>query len=204
MHTLPNQNRLLGDESKTVVRGGGVRRQGPIDGSSDLPTCWRSRPHTVTATCLRPTEEDPSLAVWVFNCRRQRKQGSLDANRIKRLDAIGFAWAVRTRRFVARDWDAMVAQLEAFQRDHGHCNVPNAWPRNRELAAWLHGVRCNKRSGRLDARSRAAVGRPGRRLGAQANAVGEDVRGPGRVPPAAMATATCPAAGRRIPPWPSG
>ena len=72
-------------------------------------------------------------------------------DRIERLDAIGFTWAVRTRRFVARDWDAMVAQLEAFHRDHGHCNVPNAWPRNRELAAWLHGVRCNKRSGRLDA-----------------------------------------------------
>jgi hypothetical protein len=95
--------------------------------------------------------EDPSLAVWVFNCRRQRKQGSLDAERIERLDAIGFSWAVRTRRFVARDWDAMVAQLEAFQRDHGHSNVPHAWPRNRELAAWLHGVRCNKRSGRLGA-----------------------------------------------------
>ncbi len=95
--------------------------------------------------------EDPSLAVWVFNCRRQRKQGSLDADRIERLDAIGFAWAMRTRRFVARDWDAMVAQLEAFRRDHGHINVPHAWPRNRELAAWLHGVRCNKRSGRLDA-----------------------------------------------------
>ena len=95
--------------------------------------------------------EDPSLAIWVFNCRRQRKLGSLAADRIERLDAIGFAWAVRTRRFVARDWDAMMAQLEAFHRDHGHSNVPNAWPRNRELAAWLHGVRCNKRSGRLDA-----------------------------------------------------
>ena len=45
----------------------------------------------------------------------------------------------------------MVAQLKAFRHDFGHCNVPNAWPRNRELAAWLHGVRCNNRSGRLDA-----------------------------------------------------
>ena len=45
----------------------------------------------------------------------------------------------------------MVAQLEAFHREYGHCGVPNAWARNRELAAWLHAVRCNKRSGRLDA-----------------------------------------------------
>ena len=96
-------------------------------------------------------EEDPSLAVWVFNCRRQRKQGILAADRIERLDAAGFTWAVRTRRFVARDWDALVAQLQAFYREHGHSNVPHAWPQNPELAEWLHGVRCNKRSGRLDA-----------------------------------------------------
>jgi hypothetical protein len=95
--------------------------------------------------------QDPSLAVWVFNCRRQQKQGSLGADRFKQLDAIGFTWAVRTRRFVARDWDAMLAQLAAFHRDHGHSNVPHAWPPNRELAAWLHGVRCNNRSGRLSA-----------------------------------------------------
>ena len=86
-------------------------------------------------------EDDPSLAVWVFNCRRQRKQGILAADRIERLDAAGFTWAVRTAPFVARDWDALVAQLEAFYREHGHSNVPHAWLQNPELAEWLHGVR---------------------------------------------------------------
>jgi hypothetical protein len=95
--------------------------------------------------------EDRSLAIWVFNCRRQRKQGTLAAVRIERLDAIGFSWSLRTRRFVARDWDGMVAQLRAFHRRHGHSNVPHASRTHRELAAWLHAVRCNKRSGRLDA-----------------------------------------------------
>ncbi len=95
--------------------------------------------------------KDPSLAVWVFNCRRQRKQGSLDAQRIKRLDAIGFVWSVRTRRVVARDWDAMVAQLKAFRVEHGHSNVPHGWPPNRELAAWLNAARSTKRAGRLRA-----------------------------------------------------
>jgi hypothetical protein len=95
--------------------------------------------------------EDPSLAVWVFNCRRQRKQGTLDAQRIKRLDAISFAWSVRTRRVAARDWDAMVVQLEAFRRKHGHSNVPHAWPPNPELAAWLNATRSTKRAGRLRA-----------------------------------------------------
>jgi hypothetical protein len=41
--------------------------------------------------------------------------------------------------------------LEAFQREHGHCNVSNVLPCHADLAAWLYGVRCNKRSGRIDA-----------------------------------------------------
>jgi hypothetical protein len=94
-------------------------------------------------------QPDRSLAVWVFNCRRQRKLGTLSAERIKRLDEVGFVWVVRTRRFVARDWDAMVAQLQAFRRIHGHCNVPHSSRRHGELSAWLHSTRCSKRSGRL-------------------------------------------------------
>ena len=35
--------------------------------------------------------------------------------------------------------------------DHGHSNVPHAWPHNRELAAWLITVRSMKRAGRLRA-----------------------------------------------------
>jgi hypothetical protein len=94
-------------------------------------------------------QPDRSLAVWVFNCRRQRKLGTLSAERIAGLDEIGFIWSVRTRRFVARDWDAMVGQLETFRRRHGHCNVPHASQRYRELSAWLHGARCSNRAGRL-------------------------------------------------------
>jgi hypothetical protein len=95
---------------------------------------------------------DRSLAVWVFNCRRQRKLGILSVERIERLNKIDFVWEMRVRRFVARDWDAMVAQLEAFRRRHGHCNVPHASSRHRELSAWLNGVRCAKRSDRLAAK----------------------------------------------------
>src|SRR5208282_1599813 len=120
------QNRRVGQRSVPVRSGRWEQRFADllafkaVHGHCNVPSTYR---------------EDPSLAVWVFNCRRQRKQGMLDKDRIQRLDAIGFTWAVRTRRFVARDWDSMVAHLEAFHRDHGHSNVPNAWPRNRELAA---------------------------------------------------------------------
>jgi hypothetical protein len=96
--------------------------------------------------------EDPSLAIWVFNSRRQRKLGVLSDDRIKQLDEIGFSWSVRTRRFVARDWDAMVAELKAFRHEHGHCNIPHSSPEHRDLATWLHATRCNRRSGQLAAK----------------------------------------------------
>ena len=92
-----NQNRLLGDCART--RG---EHQCPPAGSgrwdqrfADLLAFKAAHGH-----CNVPStyKEDPSLAAWVFNCRRQRKLGSLAANRIERLDAIGFSWSVRTRR----------------------------------------------------------------------------------------------------------
>lgn len=93
---------------------------------------------------------NPSLTFWVHNCRRMKKLGQLAPQRVQQLETIGFSWNVRKRRFVARDWDAMVAKLAAFKARHHHCNVPQACPDDPELAAWLHGVRCNKRAGRLD------------------------------------------------------
>jgi hypothetical protein len=115
---------------------------------ADLKAFKRAHGH-----CNVPTNypKDRSLAIWVANCRRQRKLGTLAQDRIERLDTIGFCWAVRNRRCVARNWDAMVAQLKAFHRGHGHSNVPYGEPSHRDLATWLNGVRCNKRAGRLDA-----------------------------------------------------
>jgi hypothetical protein len=127
--------------------------------ATTLPDRWEQRIGELRAFkaehghCNVPQKylPDRSLAIWVNNCRRLRKQGKLDEDRIRRLDEIGFCWALRTRRFGARDWDSMVAELAEFQGHHGHANVPHEWPENPELAAWLHAVRCNKRAGKLDA-----------------------------------------------------
>lgn len=97
-------------------------------------------------------EPDPSLAVWVSNCRRMRKLGKLSEERIGSLDEIGFCWKLRTRRIGRRDWKAMLADLVSFKKRFGHCNVPRNWPENPELSGWLHATRCNKRAGSLDRR----------------------------------------------------
>src|SRR5204863_292501 len=92
-------------------------------------------------------EPDRSLAVWVFNCRRQRKLGSLSAERIERLDAIGFGWD----RGGDSRWDEMYAELADFQHDHGHCRISTLSDDNRALGVWVHTQRTLCKQGRLDA-----------------------------------------------------
>jgi hypothetical protein len=43
----------------------------------------------------------------------------------------------------------MFADLVAFRKTHGHCNVPEQWPQNRKLANWVHIQRHRKRKGKL-------------------------------------------------------
>lgn len=47
-------------------------------------------------TCDVPSQlpEDPHLANWVANQRHRKKMGSLSPERAKRLDQVGFVWAV--------------------------------------------------------------------------------------------------------------
>jgi hypothetical protein len=165
---MANQSGLIMDtttallETKTAPGLCGDNRPQPVEGHSrheaSPPTDrWEQRFAELQAFkaehghCNVPQNHDnPSLTVWVYNCRRQRKQGKLSEERAGRLDGIGFCWSLRTRRFLARDWEAMSAELLAFKNCFGHCNVPHGWTRNPELAAWLHGVRCSKRAGKLD------------------------------------------------------
>jgi hypothetical protein len=48
-------------------------------GNCDVPSIWPENPH---------------LANWVANQRHRRKTGALSPERVKKLDALGFAWAV--------------------------------------------------------------------------------------------------------------
>jgi hypothetical protein len=75
-----------------------------------------------------------------------KTKGKLAAERVERLDALGFESKPQ-----AAVWEKMFAELEAFNRVHGDCNVPIGWPENPKLASWVQAQRSRKTKGKLAA-----------------------------------------------------
>ena len=92
------------------------------------------------------SREHARLAQWVKNQRRDKKLGRpISAERVKRLDEIGFIWS-----FVEQtDWDDMFKLLEEFKACHGYCNVPQKFPENRRLGRWVNTQRLRFKQRRL-------------------------------------------------------
>jgi phage-related protein len=81
------------------------------------------------------------LAMWVSKQRsqytllHQGKKSQMKAERIQKLNDIGFDWSV-----TAVDWDERFEQLKAFQKEHGHCRVPGRYDQNsatHQPAVWV-------------------------------------------------------------------
>jgi len=98
--------------------------------------------------CRVPQEwpEKPQLARWVAKQRVARGQGKLAAERIARLERIGFDWNPH-----ATHWEAMLAELGRFQKEYGHCQVPQRWPEKPQLARWVARQRMAREQGKLSA-----------------------------------------------------
>ena len=90
--------------------------------------------------------EDPYLAAWVRGQRQLRREGRLSADRIQRLDHLGFEWEPR-----ATAWDEMFETLVQFKERAGDCNVPSDLPYDPHLAQWVITQRQLRRQGRLAA-----------------------------------------------------
>jgi hypothetical protein len=93
------------------------------------------------------------LGQWVSFLRYKNKIGKLDADRIRRLEGIGFQWAGRGMLGQAgsgqrASWWSGFQQLVAFKNKHGHCNVPRAT--DRRLGQWVSNQRHAKKVGKLD------------------------------------------------------
>lgn len=73
---------------------------------------------------------NPRLGNWVSNQRSRRNE--LTEDRIRRLDELGFVWDSDNAR-----WEEMFAALIEFKRTHAHCNVPQKYPKNRQLSTWV-------------------------------------------------------------------
>lgn len=97
------------------------------------------------------SREYAQLARWVKNQRRDKKLGRpISAERVKRLDEIGFIWS-----FVEQtDWEDMFELLLQFKAHHGHCNVPQKFSENRKFGRWVNTQRLRFKQQRLSSERR--------------------------------------------------
>jgi hypothetical protein len=89
--------------------------------------------------CLVPENPRPgSLRQWVAQQQAAYRSGNLSAKRIHRLEQIGFAFDVVSRKrggqedYEAR-WEKCLQELIEFKATQGHCEVPFRRPQNPRL-----------------------------------------------------------------------
>ena len=92
---------------------------------------------------------DPQLSHWVGSQRHLRGQGRLAADRVQRLDALGFKWDASAT--TVSSWDEKYRCLAQFKDRFGHCKVPFGWSEDPTLYYWLAHQRQHKKEGRLPA-----------------------------------------------------
>jgi len=88
---------------------------------------------------------NPKLGRWVMTQRRQftvLMQGlpsALTAERIQRLESLGFTWSVRPE--PASTWNRRFQELKAYNAAHSNCLVPQRYRVNPQLGTWVHTQR---------------------------------------------------------------
>lgn len=93
-------------------------------GSCNVPNKWK---------------ENPSLGKWVnaqrqyYRIRNEGKATSITAERIAKLEAIGFEWTLRS----LTPWETRLEELKAYKEKHGHVLVPQKDKEHRGLARWV-------------------------------------------------------------------
>lgn len=86
--------------------------------------------------------EVPGLGIWVSQQRNRRER--LSREQLAQLDALGFSWDRQEER-----WKAMLSALEAYEKVHGHGDVPRHSREHRRLSQWVAQQRDRYRLGRL-------------------------------------------------------
>ena len=79
-----------------------------------------------------------------ISSKQRSRKGRLEADRIKRLDALGFVWDS-----LEQAWETRFQELVSYQEEHGDCLVPRSW-KNKLLATWVSTQRTTKKKGKLE------------------------------------------------------
>ena len=98
--------------------------------------------------------KNPKLGRFVNNMRSQRNSGRLSADRIKKLDAIGFLWGSNRLAEVAGEginaaWKTRFDELQRYKQAQGNCDVPWKWQDNPQLGRWVSQQRQDRKNGTL-------------------------------------------------------
>ena len=98
--------------------------------------------------------ESRTLGGWVVKMRRLRKKGRLSADKIRRLNRIGFVWDPLKKRQKEHDiiWAQWLDKLIAFHHKNGHWCVPTDQRRYHHLRIWMDNQRINYHEGSLSAK----------------------------------------------------
>jgi hypothetical protein len=109
----------------------------------------------------RTWAEDKPLGNWVHSQRvfkkRPRRGCEMEAARVAKLEALGFAWQISGTQLSkqnreagqSRDdavWEAQRLKLEKYNQRHGDCNVPRNWPEDQALGFWVMTQRAGKKA----------------------------------------------------------
>ncbi|MEI6077585.1 MAG: Helicase associated domain protein [Verrucomicrobiota bacterium] len=94
------------------------------------------------------------LGQFVNSMRTKCNNGTLSADRIAKLDALGFAWKSSSREEVGgkgiiRAWKTRYDELVQYKAIHGDCEVPYNWPESPQLGRWVGNQRQEKKKGKL-------------------------------------------------------
>jgi len=103
--------------------------------------------HLRFGNCKVPArfKANAKLGRWVMTQRRQftlLMQGfpsALTADRIRRLESLGFTWSVRPEPVTT--WNQKFQELKAYKATYGNCMVPQRYQANSQLGTWVHTQR---------------------------------------------------------------
>ncbi len=88
--------------------------------------------------------QNKSLARWVDHHRNARTHDAVKEERIQRLDKLGFEWTPHVA-----IWNKRFAELTAYRKRFGDCNVSQEWSENPQVGRWVAAQRRARRQGKL-------------------------------------------------------
>jgi superfamily II DNA or RNA helicase len=95
-------------------------------------------------------KETAKLGPFVNSMRTQKSKGTLDEDRIQKLESIGFKWAVGEFKNT-EIWETRFKELLEYRSRFGSCDVPNEWSENPQLGHWVNHQRGHKRRNEISA-----------------------------------------------------